>query len=72
MLKYRLGSVILANRVIKNTYKVKRKCDPNKDMSWYEVMLSPFNSFEECIEYIEQYRHYYPPEHQNYKITYET
>ena len=50
-------------------YKVERKTsDPN---GWYEVMLSPFKTFEECTEYIEKYRHYYPLEHQNYKITYQ-
>ena len=53
-----------------NTYKVERRTsDPN---GWYEVMLSPFNTFEGCIEYIERYRRYYPLDQQNYKITYET
>jgi hypothetical protein len=56
----------------KNTYKVERKCDSGEDTSWYEVMLSPFKTFDECTEYIEQYRQYYPLEQQNYKITYET
>lgn len=54
----------------KNTYKVERRSDPTKDTSWYECMLSPFKTFEEAVQYIETYRHYYPHEHQNYKITY--
>ena len=53
-------------------YKVERKSDPAIDASWYECMLSPFKTFEETIQYIEKYRNDYPPEHQNYKITYET
>ncbi len=55
----------------KNTYKVERMCSPGTETSWYEVMLSPFATFEEATNYIEHYRHYYPKEHQNYKITYE-
>lgn len=52
-----------------NTYKVERRTsDPN---GWYETMLSPFQTFEEAVEYIEKYRHYYPLDQQNYKITYE-
>lgn len=50
-----------------NTYKVERRTsDPN---GWYEVMLSPFETFEECLEYIKKYSQYYSPEQQNYKIT---
>ncbi len=51
-------------------YIVERKADPVNDSSWYQVLLSPFETFEQCLTYIEKYRHYYPPEHQNYKITY--
>lgn len=54
-----------------NTYKVERRCSPNMDTSWYECMLSPFATFEEAVKYIEKYRHTYPIEHQNYKITYQ-
>jgi len=54
-----------------NTYKVERMCSPGRDTSWYECMLSPFATFEEAAQYIEKYRHYYPYEHQNYKITYQ-
>lgn len=55
----------------KNTYKVERRCCPDRDDSWYEVMLSPFESFDQACQYIEKYRHCYPTEHQNYKITYQ-
>ena len=40
------------------------------ERGWYEVMLSPFERFENCILYIEKFRQYYPLEHQNYKIEY--
>lgn len=36
---------------------------------WYEVMLSPFQSSEEAWNNIEKYRHYYPTDEQNYRIT---
>lgn len=59
----------MASLATKPYYNVERRgTDPN---GWYEVMLSPFKTFEECLEYIEKYRHYYPYEHQNYRITYE-
>lgn len=38
---------------------------------WYEVMLSPFHSWEEVISYIEKYRNFYPSNEQNYKVTYQ-
>lgn len=51
-------------------YNVERRgTDKN---GWYQVMLSPFKTFDECLEYIKKYSPYYPKEHQNYKITYET
>ena len=37
---------------------------------WYDVMLSPFNTWEEVIAYIEKYRNCYPKEEQNYKVTF--
>lgn len=49
-------------------YVVERRgIDPK---GWYEVMLSPFQTIEECNEYITTYSQYYPKEHQNYKIKY--
>jgi hypothetical protein len=51
-------------------YIVERRVAPSDDNSWYQVMLSPFKTFEDCMAYIEKYSHYYPSEHQNYKITY--
>lgn len=59
----------MASLVQKPYYNVERRgTDPN---GWYQVMLAPFKTFEESLIYIEKYRHYYPLEHQNYKITYE-
>jgi hypothetical protein len=45
----------------------RRTSDPK---GWYQVMLAPFKTFEECLEYIQKYSQYYPPEQQNYRITY--
>jgi formylmethanofuran dehydrogenase subunit A len=47
--------------------KVERQ--ESTDANWYEVMLSPFVSEEQAFDYIQKYRHYYPIESQNYKIT---
>jgi len=59
----------MASLVNKPYFNVERRnIDPN---SWYQVMLAPFKTFEECLKYIEKYRHYYPYEYQNYRITYE-
>jgi hypothetical protein len=59
----------MASLATKPHYNVERRgTDKN---GWYQVMLAPFKTFEEAILYIEKYRYYYPPEHQNYKITYE-
>lgn len=55
--------------MIKPYYKVERR--GTDERSWYEVMLSPFKTFDECQQYINKYKDYYPYEHQNYKITYE-
>jgi hypothetical protein len=54
-----------------NMFKVERKCTPGNNVSWYEVMLSPFKTFDEATEYIEKHRQYYSLEHQNYKITHQ-
>lgn len=51
-------------------YKVERRTSDPK--GWYEVMLSPFSTFEEAADYIEKYRHYYTPDQQNYRITHIT
>lgn len=37
--------------------------------TWYEVMLSPFHTEEQAWDYINKYRHRYPVEEQNYRIT---
>jgi hypothetical protein len=34
-------------------------------------MLAPFKTLEECLEDIKKNSECYPPEHQNYRITYE-
>jgi len=49
-------------------YKVERK-PADARAKWYEVMLSPFKTNEEAVQYIEKYRHYYPIADQQYKIT---
>ena len=54
-------------KVVKPYVVKRRNLDEN---SWYEVMLSPFTTFEQCIEYIQKYKVYYPPEYQNYSITF--
>jgi hypothetical protein len=59
----------MASTVTKPYYNVERR--GLDEQGWYQVMLSPFKTFDKAILYIEKYRHYYPHEHQNYKITYE-
>lgn len=60
----------MASLASKPYYNVERRgTGPN---GWYQIMMAPFKTFEECLEYINKYSQYYPPEHQNYKITYET
>jgi hypothetical protein len=59
----------MASLATKPYYNVERR-GPDEG-SWYQVMLTPFKTFEEAVLYIEKYRHYYPYEHQNYQITYE-
>lgn len=49
-------------------YKIERQVKANG--AWYEVMLSPFKTWEECIEYLNKYSKYYPSEDKNYKITF--
>lgn len=61
----------MASLATKPHYNVERQVTPGCDTSWYQVMLAPFKTFDEAVQYIEKYRHYYPHEHQNYKITYE-
>jgi hypothetical protein len=59
----------MASLAQKPYYNIERRgTDKN---GWYQVMLAPFKTFEECLEYIKKYSQYYPPEHQNYRITYE-
>jgi hypothetical protein len=59
----------MASLAQKPYYNVERR---NRDEnSWYQVMLAPFKTFEECIEYIQKYSQYYPAEYCNYRITYE-
>jgi len=52
-------------------YNVERQASPGIDTSWYQVMLAPFKTFEECLEYIKKYSQYYPDEYRNYRITFE-
>lgn len=59
----------MASLAKKPYFNVERR-GPEEN-SWYQVMLAPFKTFEECIAYIEKYNRYYPAEHQNYRITYE-
>ncbi len=47
-------------------FKIERRSPETK---WYEVMLSPFKSMSEALNYIEQYSKYYPDEDKNYRIT---
>jgi hypothetical protein len=56
-------------RKMQSSYKVERMIASTG--FWYEVMLSPFNTWEEAANNIEKYRHFYPCEEQNYKITFQ-
>jgi hypothetical protein len=59
----------MASLVQKPYYNVERRgTDEN---GWYQVMLAPFKTFDECLEYIKTYSCYYSKEHKNYQITYE-
>ena len=49
-------------------YKVERK-PTNPNATWYEVMLSPFNTYTDAEQYIEKYQKYYPIDDRNFKIT---
>jgi hypothetical protein len=59
----------MASTITKPYYNVERR--GLDERGWYQVMLAPFKTREECIEYVEKYRNYYPFEHQNYRITFE-
>ena len=61
----------MASLATKPYYNVERQASPGIETSWYQTMLAPFKTFEECIEYIQKYSQHYPPEHCNYRITYE-
>lgn len=51
-------------------FNLERQASPGVDTSWYQVMLAPFKTFEECLMNIKKYSQYYPDEHKNYRITY--
>jgi hypothetical protein len=53
-------------------YDVERQACPGNDNSWYQVMLAPFKTFEECLQYIKKYSQYYPPEYRNYRVLYKS
>lgn len=61
----------MASLITKPYFNVERQTAPGIDTSWYQVMLAPFKTLDECVEYIQKYSKYYPNEHCNYKITYE-
>jgi hypothetical protein len=48
-------------------FRIERQIPASK--VWYDVMLSPFNSVDECDKYINTYKHYYPQEDRVYRIT---
>lgn len=58
----------MASLTQKPYYNVLRR--GTEEDSWYQVMLAPFKTFDECAEYIEQHRGCYPLDHQNYRIEY--
>ena len=47
-------------------YKLERK---ENEGSWYEVMLSPFNTREEIKTYHSKYSKYYPNTNTVYRVT---
>lgn len=49
-------------------YKVERISSKEPEF-FYEVMLSPFQTLEETLTYINKYKQYYPLEDRVYKIT---
>lgn len=60
----------MASLAQKPYFNVERRgTDSN---GWYQVMLAPFKTFEECLDYIKKYSKMYPSEHQNYRITFES
>jgi len=58
----------MPSKAKKPYYNVERRGPAS---NWYQVMLAPFETFEECLEYIQKYHKRYPVEEQNYRITYE-
>jgi len=62
----------MSSLIQKPYYNVERQVCSNINTSWYQVMLAPFKTFEECLEYIDKHRCYYPPEYQNYRITHQS
>jgi len=52
---------------IKTKLKVERFSHPGE--FWYEVMLSPFDNFNEVESYINKYGKIYNLENRQYKIT---
>jgi hypothetical protein len=46
-------------------FKVQRR---TSNGHWYDVMLSPFSSTQECNYYIEKYKQYYPVQERIYRI----
>jgi hypothetical protein len=56
-----------ANRisVSPKKFKVQRR---TSNGHWYDVMLSPFSSTQECNQYIEKYKQYYPIQERIYRV----
>jgi hypothetical protein len=63
---------LMASLAEKPYYNVERQSTPGDDGSWYQVMMAPFKTLDECLRHIKDNSQHYPPQHQNYKITYES
>jgi hypothetical protein len=61
----------MASLTEKPYYNVERQATPGCDQSWYQVMMAPFKTLDECLRHIKDNSQHYPPQHQNYKITYQ-
>ena len=48
-------------------YKVERQIPDAK--TWYEVILSPFETKQQALDYYNKYNVYYPAKHAVYRIT---
>ena len=48
-------------------YKIERQIPGSK--AWYEVILSPFETKQQAMDYYIKYNMYYPQDHATYKIT---